>query len=97
MSNTTVQKPLPLKLEQAVDGLTDGAIYALRYVCELLELTPRIEVASGFLLLIGANKQGRIGYFDYVSIKNERLLTSLQRFPFINGTKQASPPRTKAN
>jgi len=76
---TTSCENVPLLLEQAINGLTEGGLYALRFVCETNDWSPHLAVAGDRLFFLGINAIGRISYFDYASISNPSLLDGLKK------------------
>ncbi len=70
---------VPLIFEQAINGLTEGALYALRFVCEMNDWSPHLAVAGNRLLLLGTDHFSRIVYFDCAIIPNPGLVAGLKK------------------
>lgn len=91
MSYTTSREHLSLLLERTINGLTEGALYALEHVCGESDLTPHLTVAGPWLCFLGTDHYGRINYFDFVSIENPKLLGALRYLREPPATGQLAP------
>ncbi len=93
MSHTTSREHFSLILERTINGLTEGALYALQHVCKESDLTPHLTVAGTWLCFLGTDHYGRIVYFDFAAVTDPKLLGALHRLqePSLEG--QPAPAR----
>lgn len=76
---TPSRENVPLVFEQAINGLTEGGLYALRFVCELNDWSPHLAVAGNRLFFLGTDHYGRITYFDHATLPNPSLVDGLKK------------------